>query len=92
MTHYSSGRAFEYKIIHTLEKLGYYPIRTAGSHSQIDIVAFRYGYPPKIIQAKHGYISLPEQERIISKLQSITGYRTCYVLTKDNWKKIIKGW
>ena len=38
---YVAGRALEYRIVRYLEKLGYANVvRTAGSHSLIDIIAF----------------------------------------------------
>lgn len=40
MTHYARGRAFEYRIKKQLEKLGYFVIRSAGSHGLVDLVMF----------------------------------------------------
>ena len=37
---YVRGRRYEYKTMRTLEKLGYLCIRTAGSHSPFDVIAF----------------------------------------------------
>ena len=37
---YRKGRAFEYKVKKILEKAGVYVIRSAGSHSHFDLVAF----------------------------------------------------
>ena len=39
MTNYSRGRAFEYRVKDRLEALGWFCIRSAGSHSEIDLLA-----------------------------------------------------
>jgi hypothetical protein len=38
---YESGRRFEYRVMRDLEKRGYYCVRSAGSHSKIDVVAVK---------------------------------------------------
>jgi len=38
---YQRGRAFEYRTKYKLEKEGYIVVRSAGSHTKIDICAFR---------------------------------------------------
>jgi len=56
MTNYTSGRRYEYKIMDSLK--GYYSIRTAGSHSKFDVIAFRLdaeeGALIRTIQSKSG--------------------------------------
>lgn len=42
-TNYARGRAFEYRVKEHLEALGYRVIRSAGSHSPVDLVAFGRG-------------------------------------------------
>jgi Holliday junction resolvase len=46
---YKKGRMFEYKVKDTLEKDGYFVIRSAGSHSVADLVAIK---PPNSINNK----------------------------------------
>ena len=38
---YLKGRNFEYKVKKSLEDDGYFVVRTAGSHSPIDLLAFK---------------------------------------------------
>jgi Holliday junction resolvase len=40
MTYYTVGRSYEYKIMNEYRNLGYYVIRSAGSHGLFDLVAF----------------------------------------------------
>lgn len=40
---YIKGRALEYKVRRELEKLGFRVIRSAGSHTPVDILAFKHG-------------------------------------------------
>jgi Holliday junction resolvase len=40
MTQYSRGAAFERRVMVDLEARGYLPLRSAGSHSPVDVVAF----------------------------------------------------
>ncbi|MDD5406993.1 MAG: hypothetical protein PHE73_08665 [Sulfurovaceae bacterium] len=40
-TNYSRGRAYEYKVIKEMEKNGWFCIRSAGSHSPVDIIALQ---------------------------------------------------
>lgn len=50
---YKRGRTFEYRVMAHFEELGYYVMRSAGSHGAADIVALRN--PHKIlIQCKIG--------------------------------------
>lgn len=41
-TQYQRGAAFERRVMRDLEKRGYYVLRSAGSHSAIDVVALDY--------------------------------------------------
>ncbi len=40
MTNYAKGRVKEYECIKQLKKEGYLAVRTAGSHSALDVIAF----------------------------------------------------
>ena len=40
---YNNGRAFEYRVIRKIEALGWRCIRSAGSHTPIDIIAGKDG-------------------------------------------------
>lgn len=60
-TRYESGRAFEYRVRRYLEKRGLKVIRSAGSHSPVDLLAGRPGegcggWSPSVkfaVQCKH---------------------------------------
>lgn len=43
MTHYATGRAFEYRVKRDLRKRGYYVSRSAGSHGAIDVLGHADG-------------------------------------------------
>lgn len=43
-TNYTRGRAFEYRVREDLHGRGYLVIRSAGSHSPIDLLAGRLGH------------------------------------------------
>lgn len=51
MTNYQKGRKAEYEIMDILKKQGEYPIRTAGSHSQFDILSLSQNHI-RLIQSK----------------------------------------
>ena len=51
---YISGRRFEYRVKKHLENKGWVVFRTAGSHSPVDLIAFRKGLKPCLIQCKYG--------------------------------------
>jgi Holliday junction resolvase len=59
---YKKGRSFEYYIMNKKKKEGYFCMRSAGSHSPIDIVAIKNGRI-ELIQAKAG-CSLHKKERV----------------------------
>jgi len=56
MTHYTSGRRLEYKVMEILRKEGYeIVLRTAGSHGKFDVIAGKSDPPhSKWIQVKSG--------------------------------------
>ena len=41
MTHYTTGRRIEYRVVEILRSLGYLVIRSAGSHGLVDVVGLR---------------------------------------------------
>jgi Holliday junction resolvase len=49
---YKRGATFEYKIMAQLEEIGFYCIRSAGSHGLVDVMAMK-GNTIILIQAKH---------------------------------------
>lgn len=61
MTNYTKGRRAEYLAIKALEDQGYRCIRSAGSHSIVDIVAFD-AYEVKLIQVKKSKRKQPFHE------------------------------
>ena len=66
-TKYKNGAARERRIMKKLEQEGWFCIRSAGSHSPIDIIAlkkgdFLYGLVAKFIQSKKtGYLTPQER-------------------------------
>ena len=74
---YNNGRAREYRLMRKLEAEGYTCFRTAGSHTKVDILAFKYGSPwfpcVRLIQSKKtGYLS-PKERREKRKLERKLG-------------------
>ena len=72
---YINGRRREYQIMRTLELEGYYCVRSAGSHSKIDITAFlirekKDENQPLIraIQSKAGSSPIKEDMKELRKL------------------------
>jgi Holliday junction resolvase len=49
---YRSGRAFEYETMETWRERGYEVSRSAGSHSPVDVFAWRRDRKPEFIQCK----------------------------------------
>ena len=58
---YKSGRRFEYRVRDVLKELGYEVVRSAGSHSPADLVAFGRGYV-LAVQCKHGKARVSKEE------------------------------
>jgi len=46
------GTRFEYRVQSYLEKLGWFVIRSSGSHTSVDIVAFKVSQKPLLVQCK----------------------------------------
>ena len=64
MTNYQKGRAFEYRIMHDLEEVGYSVQRSAGSHGLYDVIAWNESHF-RLIQAKVGKgITTDERNKI----------------------------
>ncbi len=59
---YARGRAFEYRVWHHLEGLGWTVFRTAGSHSPADLLALKCG-EVALVQCKAGNGYMPPLER-----------------------------
>lgn len=65
---YNRGRAFEYEVKKELERAGYFVIRSAGSHSPIDLVAISLG-ELWLIQCKTNAIISKEEENKLLELK-----------------------
>lgn len=64
MTNYSNGRAREYEVRDLLTGNGYQVMRTAGSHTPIDLIAFKHGEPILCVQVKApGRGTIPPEDR-----------------------------
>jgi hypothetical protein len=49
---YRAGRRLEYESMKRWEEKGYLTVRTAGSHGEYDVVAYRLDRKPEFIQCK----------------------------------------
>lgn len=49
---YQAGRRVEYEVIKIMEAKGYKAFRTAGSHGEFDVVAYKWDRLPYFIQCK----------------------------------------
>ena len=86
MSRYSVGANFERTVKKKLEKENWYVLRSAGSHSVVDLVCFRGG-EVRLVQCKiDGYISPIEREQLL-ELAAQNGF--CAYLVKRGGKEII---
>jgi len=77
-TKYKNGAARERRIMKKLEQEGWFCIRSAGSHSPIDIIAlkkgdFLYGLVAKFIQSKKSGYLTPQERREKEELEQKLG-------------------
>jgi len=64
-TNYQRGTAKEQRIVNNFKKLGYIALRSAGSHSPIDVVAISEKEKKIfLVQSKLGYISEKKKEEV----------------------------
>jgi Holliday junction resolvase len=66
MNNYRRGRAKEYQTQRLLEASGYFTVRSAGSHSPVDILAFS-SLGARLIQVKLGSANVSPHEREVLK-------------------------
>ena len=86
MSKYSVGANFERRAKAKLEKENWYVLRSAGSHSIVDLVCFRGG-EVRLVQCKiDGYLSPSERKQIL-ELADENGF--CAYLVKRDGKEII---
>jgi len=74
---YRRGYAFELRVKKYFESLGFYVVRSAGSHGVADLVAFQknMNHPPLLIQCKrHGAISKAERKMLFHVATSISAW------------------
>jgi len=89
---YQRGRAYEYKEKKIWEEMGYFVIRSAGSHSLFDLVAFPITKRGSIafIQVKSGRHSptIESNKKIRQIYEALyqLGGKTCFI-----WYKKLKG-
>jgi len=72
-TNYSRGARIEYRAVQHLEHVGYFCVRSAGSHSPVDVVAVGPA-GIRLIQikrAKDGYLSPGELETAREQLRTL---------------------
>jgi Holliday junction resolvase len=71
-TNYHRGAEREHYIKKKLEKQGYFVIRSAGSHSPVDLVALKKG-EIRLIQSKKSKYVRPAEKKKIEETEKITG-------------------
>ena len=90
MTNYQKGANEERRIVNSFREKGWIALRSAGSHSQIDVVAINSTTKEiKLIQSKKGYLSPKEASSIGNEGLTLNGtYSVTFELwTKPNRKK-----
>ena len=86
MSKYSVGAHFERTCKKKLEKENWFVLRSAGSHSVVDLFCFRDG-EVRLVQCKvDGYISPNEREQLL-ELAAQNGF--CAYLVKREGKELI---
>jgi len=83
---YVRGRRFEYYVMKKLEDLGYYVVRSAGSHGTFDLIAIKNGAALGI-QCKLGNVSRAEKDKIV-EVGRRYGITPC-LATKRNGKVVV---
>lgn len=73
-TNYHRGAEREHYIKKKLEKQGYFVIRSAGSHSPVDLVAIKKGEVRLIQSRKRKYLRPFERKRI-EEVEKVTGIK-----------------
>jgi Holliday junction resolvase len=73
-TNYHRGVEREHYIKKKLEKQGYFVIRSAGSHSPVDLVALKKG-EIRLIQSKKSKYVRPAEKKKIEETEKITGIK-----------------
>jgi len=73
-TNYHKGREREHYIKKKLEKQGYFVIRSAGSHSPIDLVAIKKN-EIRLIQSRKGKYIRPLEKLKLKELESLIGLK-----------------
>lgn len=67
MTRYQSGARFERRVKRHYESLDYFVVRSAGSHSPVDLVAIKKDKAILFIQCKsNGRVTPKERDELIS--------------------------
>jgi len=71
---YVKGRKKEYKLLHQYKKLGFIAIRSAGSHSPIDIIAINpISHRIKLLQSKPDTMPEKQKEKIEKENEVLNG-------------------
>lgn len=84
MSHYSIGRAYEYRARRALEADGWLVVRSAGSKGPWDLVAFKDGYPVRCIQIKRAS-SEASRDRLLQQFQPDTGVASHRAWRSELW-------
>ena len=92
VTNYERGRNFEYRVKKFFESLGYFVVRSAGSHTMCDLVCLKPDLldmcsTVRLVQCKYGdsYMSKGEVERFKNLCKDL--YACGYIaLTNKNGK------
>lgn len=87
MNHKKKGSAGEYRAMRMLEALGYFCVRSAGSHSPVDVLAFN-GVEVKAIQVKTGdHAACSPAEREALKLLPLPACASREIWTWRNYSR-----
>ncbi|MEM2612295.1 MAG: hypothetical protein QW332_06135 [Thermoproteota archaeon] len=89
---YRKGARLEYWVKHRLEKENYYVVRSAGSHGEADLIAFKKTPPSEIlfIQISKKPKPVEEIERLIDLCNTL-GVTPCIVFKNNGRLSFLKG-
>jgi Holliday junction resolvase len=86
MSNYSRGADFERRVQKYFEKAGFFTIRSAGSHSLIDLVAMKGG-EVQLIQCKTDGALLVAERQQLKELAKDTGCQV-FLISRQGTKMI----
>lgn len=88
---YRAGYAAELRAKRILERQGWFVLRSAGSHSPVDLVALHPSHHVLLVQVKRGSARLSREERTNLKLLKSHSQRAYYGVTIQCWRFVGRG-